>query len=203
MKNKIISILLIFSLILPTFSTDAMEKMAPSRHSNYGYVQRSTCALITTCVAALCSTGAFFAGNLFGYKHGQKDKLNRLKNIKLTGVASIFGDDVPSGRIKPIPLAKEYIKDILRNELPKLSQENEFPLCKLVAVEHYLAIIEGSGESEELSRGLVTLSKRMLNFITTKSEITLGTLMDMLNDAKELVDRAYKEIYVDKKQKEL
>lgn len=212
MKNKIISMLLIFSLLLQSESALAMDRTrtpSPAQSEStllpeqqLSYFKNSNKIwpwFLNIFTAATCLT----VGYLFGYKNGQKDHLDLLKEITFKGVAALQGGDVPSGRISPIPLAQKYIKDIFRDVIPKLSQDNEIQLSKLVAVEYYLRIIHGSGESEELSRDLQTLSKRMQGFIFNKSKITLGTLLDLLKDAQDLVDRAYKEIYVDKKQKEL
>ncbi len=200
MKSKIVCLLLIFSLLFQNNLTMAMEAktnppVEPLPVSKCHYVKRGTCALITSLVSLI----GLSVGYLLGYKNGQKIKLNSLKDISLEGLAMLDSGDVPDGIIQPIPLAQKYIKDVLRNEIPKLSQDDKFPASKLAAIEYYLRICRGFGESKELTGELETLSKRMQGFVFHKSKVTLGTLTDLINDAQELVDRAYKEIYIDKK----
>lgn len=201
MKNKIICLLLIFSLLFQnnlTLAMEAKQSVEPLPASKCHCVKRSTCALITSLASLLFFAGGSLGGYLIGYKNGQKIKLNSLKDISLEGLAALDGD-VPNGIIQPVRLAQKYIKDVLRNEIPKLSQDDKFPASKLAAIEYYLRLCTNCGESKELTGELETLSKRMQGFVFHKSKVTLGTLTDLINDAQELVDRAYKEIYVDKK----
>ncbi len=202
MKSKIVCLLLIFSLLFQNNLTLAMESKQSVEQlpaSKCHCVKRSTCALITSLASLLFFAGGSLGGYLIGYKNGQKIKLNSLKDISLEGLAMLDSGDVPDGIIQPVRLAQKYIKDVLRNEIPKLGQDDKFPASKLAAIEYYLRLCTDCGESKELTGELETLSKRMKGFVFHKSKITLGTLTDLINDAQELVDRAYKEIYIDKK----
>ncbi len=173
MKSKIICLLLIFSLLFQsnlTMAMDAKPSVEPLPVSKCYYVKRGTCALITSLASLVCLAG----GYLLGYKNGQKVKLNSLKEISLEGLAALQGD-VPDGIIQPVRLAQKYIKDVLRNEIPKLGQDDKFPASKLAAIEYYLRLCTDCGESKELTGELETLSKRMQGFVFHKSKITLGT----------------------------
>lgn len=214
MKNKVVCLLLIFSLLFSTNLTMALEKEplptplsitleqktqkpSPSVKKNC-YIKKGTCALITSVTSLLFLVGGSLGGYLMGYKNGQKIKLNSLKDITLEGFSSAQSGDIPSGKFEPIPFAQKYIKDVLRNEIPKLEQSDKFKLNKLSAIEIYLRLIEGCSESKKLNSELETLSRRMQGFIFHKSTITLGTLTDLITDAQELVDRVYEDVYKQK-----
>ena len=209
MKNKILSILLIFSIILPNNSTLAMENPSMQKENFHGHspaisavktarpYQTGFYALTALCLSLI--TGA--SGYLLGYKKGNKNKLDQFKEIVLDGSVFLQGD-VPDGIIKPILLARSYIKDVLKNEIPCLSQTDKFPAHKLSAIEYYLDLSDNISKNKTLNSEIAALARRIGGITCAHNrKIKLGTLKDLVKDAADLFEQAYNEVYVKKDEK--
>lgn len=210
MRNKILSILLIFSIILPNNSTLAMENPSMQKENFHGHspavsavktakpYQTGFYALTALCLSLIAGA----SGYLLGYKKVNKNKLDQFKEIILDGDIFLQQGDVPYGEIEPILLARSYIKDVLKNEIPSLSQTDKFPAHKLSAIEHYLDLSDNISKNKTLNSEIKALSQRILGVVCAyDNKIKLGTLKDLVKDAADLIEQAYNEVYVKKDEK--
>ena len=213
MKNKILSMLLVFSMIFSNNLALAMENppipMENSRSqsptlgipvTNNKLIQSKHYQRVFYLLGALCLsliTGT--SGYLFGYKKGNKNKLEPFKEITLYGEVFLQSGDIQYGDIEPILLARLYKKDVIKNDIPNLNQIGKFPAHKLSAIEHYLDLSDNISKNETLNSEIKALVRTISGKSCDRSrKIKLGSLKDLVQEAADLIERAYDEVYVKK-----
>ena len=195
MKNKlkgIISGLLVLALLNSPLENSALAMngdhvSASSVHSTQANVEITRWTL----PAILVATVSLAVAGTIGYFIGNRQYLKNSKEITFTGTTLITSGTIPNGNIYPIPLAKEYVNWLFKDEISKLNKNDTFPATHIAGLEAYLRLISSHFNSEPLGQKLLTMSQIMSGLIRTENKtVTVGYLVDLLKQSQDLINQA-------------
>lgn len=131
------------------------------------------------------------AGGCGGYFIGNHQYLKNSKEITFKGTAASSKSEIPTGTIYPIPLARQLLNRIIKEDIPKLKDNNELPAGCIADLETYLWMISGNLGTEPLAQEILTMSQIMSGLIRTENKtVTVGYLVDLLKQSQDLINQA-------------
>lgn len=198
MKNKIISLCLVFALLFSqTKPISAMMESSPgpeisASNNFYNRHRLGLTILFLTTFAAI--SGA--CGYLFGYKKGNSDHLDNLKEIHFEGTRLMSSGAFPNGVFYAPSMAAKYIEQVFYEDVPMLYKKDTFPATHIASIEAYLRVISDHFKDSQFKHELDAMSQTMRRLILDEYDkpVTVGYLVNLLNQAKDLVSQAPQEI---------
>ena len=194
MKNKlkgIISGLLVLALLNSPLENSALAMngdhvSASSVHSTQANVEITRWTL----PAILVATVSLAVAGTIGYFIGNRQYLKNSKEITFKGTAASSKSEIPTGTIYPIPLARQLLNRIIKEDIPRL-KDNQFPAGPIADLETYLWMISGNLGTEPLAQEILTMSQIMSGLISTEDKkVTVGYLVDLLKQSRDLINQA-------------
>ena len=194
MKNKlkgIISGLLVLALLNSPLENSALAMngdhvSASSVHSTQANVEITRWTL----PAILVATVSLAVAGTIGYFIGNRQYLKNSKEITFKGTAASSKSEIPTGTIYPIPLARQLLNRIIKEDIPRL-KDNQFPAGPIADLETYLWMISGNLGTEPLAQEILTMSQIMSGLISTEDKkVTVGYLVDLLKQSQDLINQA-------------
>ncbi len=194
MKNKlkgIISGLLVLALLNSPLENSALAMngghvSTSSVHSTQANVEITRWTL----PAILVATVSLAVAGTIGYFIGNHQYLKNSKEITFKGTAASSKSEIPTGTIYPIPLARQLLNRIIKEDIPRL-KDNQFPAGPIADLETYLWMISGNLGTEPLAQEILTMSQIMSGLISTEDKkVTVGYLVDLLKQSRDLINQA-------------
>ena len=194
MKNKlkgIISGLLVLALLNSPLENSALAMngdhvSTSSVHSTQANVEITRWTL----PAILVATVSLAVAGTIGYFIGNHQYLKNSKEITFKGTAASSKSEIPTGTIYPIPLARQLLNRIIKEDIPRL-KDNQFPAGPIADLETYLWMISGNLGTEPLAQEILTMSQIMSGLISTEDKkVTVGYLVDLLKQSQDLINQA-------------
>lgn len=194
MKNKlkgIISGLLVLALLNSPLENSSLAMngghvSTSSVHSTQANVEITRWTL----PAILVATVSLAVAGTIGYFIGNHQYLKNSKEITFKGTAASSKSEIPTGTIYPIPLARQLLNRIIKEDIPRL-KDNQFPAGPIADLETYLWMISGNLGTEPLAQEILTMSQIMSGLISTEDKkVTVGYLVDLLKQSQDLINQA-------------
>lgn len=167
------------------------SQMNPQAKASAGIFSTVKSAIRRTWKIVFLGLALLAAGGCGGYFIGNHQYLKNSKEITFTGTTLITSGTIPNGNIYPIPLAKEYVNWLFKDEISKLNKNDTFPATHIAGLEAYLRLISSHFNSEPLGQKLLTMSQIMSGLIRTENKtVTVGYLVDLLKQSQDLINQA-------------
>ncbi|MEI3542283.1 MAG: hypothetical protein V8P98_05755 [Acutalibacteraceae bacterium] len=199
MKNKIISLCLVFALLFsqikPTFAMSREPSPSLQISASSSFYNRHRFGITILFLSAFAAINGA-CGYLFGYKKGNSDHLDKLKEIHFEGTCLMSSGTFPQGPYFAPSIAAKYIEQVFYEDVPMLYKKDTFPATHLAAIEAYLRVISSQLKSCSFKHELSAMSQTMRRLILDEYDkpVTVGYLVNLLNQAKDLVSQAPQEI---------
>ena len=189
----IISGVLVLSLLIAPLRNYslAMTNSSPASSSPIQSTETSIATTKLTLPAILVTAVSFAVAGTVGYFIGNHQYLKYSKEITFKGSAASSKSEIPTGTIYPIPLARQLLNRIIKEDIPKLKDNNELPAGCIADLETYLWMISGNLGTEPLAQEILTMSQIMSGLISTEDKkVTVGYLIDLLKQSQDLINQA-------------
>lgn len=189
----IISGVLVLSLLIAPLRNYSLA-MPDSSSTSSSPIQSTETNIATirwTLPAILVAAVSLAVAGTIGYFIGNHQYLKYSKEITFKGSAASSKSEIPTGTIYPIPLARQLLNRIIKEDTPKLKGNNEFPAGCIADLETYLWMISGNLGNKPLAQELLTMSQVMSGLIHTENKtVTVGYLIDLLKQSQDLINQA-------------
>ena len=168
--------------------TQKLKKTA--KNTSTGFFSSVKSAIRRTWKIVFLGLALLAAGGCGGYFIGNHQYLKNSKEITFKGTAASSKSEIPNGTIYPIPLARQLLNRIIKEDIPRL-KDNQFPAGPIADLETYLWMISGNLGTEPLAQEILTMSQIMSGLISTEDKkVTVGYLVDLLKQSQDLINQA-------------
>lgn len=166
------------------------SQMNPQLKASAGIFSTVKSAIRRTWKIVFLGLALLAAGGCAGYFIGNRQYLKNSKEITFKGTAASSKSEIPTGTIYPIPLARQLLNRIIKEDMPRL-KDNQFPAGPIADLETYLWMISGNLGTEPLAQEILTMSQIMSGLISTEEKkVTVGYLVDLLKQSQDLINQA-------------
>lgn len=166
------------------------SQMNPQVKASAGIFSTVKSAIRRTWKIVFLGLALLAADGCAGYFIGNRQYLKNSKEITFKGTAASSKSEIPTGTIYPIPLARQLLNRIIKEDMPRL-KDNQFPAGPIADLETYLWMISGNLGTEPLAQEILTMSQIMSGLISTEDKkVTVGYLVDLLKQSQDLINQA-------------